>query len=359
MKNNGHNLYFYYFLFLALITLNVLPSAFAISQCKLSMTVSYAPVQQLSIADVDFENFESRNLLFTLSIKNDTTVTISAILQIKLSIKLADQTLLPDPGLTFTSKEFEVPVEGLIITNLEIGKNTKIKTSEYNLENEVKNKVQDVALATGKFPAGIYIFNIILTPINCGKVVSEPVILTIQNPSRVELRSPRDGEVTNEFPLFEFFSDCNKVELTVAKKSSDQSREEAISHEPPMDRKDLIGQNSFLYSGGRPLEQGKTYVWKVVGKILGPGGTEIEVPSPIGLFKVSSSEQAGPEDALLKILEEMFGSRYPAIFEQIHNGDFNLTGMNTLNGAVISRGDLLRLLNELRQINDNVELSFE
>jgi hypothetical protein len=55
----------------------------------------------------------------------------------------------------------------------------------------------------------------------------------------------------------------------------------------------------------------------------------------------------------------MFGSRYPAIFGQIHNGDFNLTGMNTLNGAVISRGDLLRLLNELRQINDNVELSFE
>lgn len=355
MKNNGHNLYFYYFLFLALITLNVLPSASAISQCKLSMTVSYAPVQQLSIADVDFENFSSRTLLFTLRINNSGIITDTVQLRLTINIVLANGKHY-EPALMFRNENNLIFQSGsTILTNLNLG---KLISEPTQYKDEVKTNILDVALATGKFPSGRYSYSFSIFNEKCD-VSSPPVVVTLENISRIELRSPRDGEVTNEFPLFEFFHDGNKAELTVAEKSSDQSREDAISREPAMTRIELIGQNSFLYSGGRPLEQGKTYVWKVVGKTLGPGGTEIEAPSPIGLFKVSSSEQAGSEDALLKILEELFGSRYPAIFEQIHNGDFNLTGMNTLNGTVISRGDLLRLVNELRQINDNVELSFE
>ena len=355
MKNNGHNLHLYFFLLLTIIGLNVLLSASAISQCKLSMTVNSVPVQQLSLADVDFENFSGRTLLFTLRIINNDIATARAQLRLTINIALANGKIY-EPALKFYSEDsLNLPSGSTILTNLNLG---KLISEPTQYKDEVKTNILDVALATGKFPSGRYSYSFSIFNEKCD-VSSPSIVVTLENISRIELRSPRDGEVTNEFPLFEFFHDGNKAELTVAEKSSDQSREDAISREPAMTRIELIGQNSFLYSGGRPLEQGKTYVWKVVGKTLGPGGTEIEVPSPIGLFKVSSSEQAGSEDALLKILEELFGSRYPAIFEQIHNGDFNLTGMNTLNGTVISQGDLLKLFNELRQINDNVELSFE
>lgn len=327
----------------------------------MTMTVSYAPIQQLSIADVDFDHFESRTLLFTLRITNPNATTCNAKVHIILAVKLADGSYTSAQAMSFTSKEFPIPPGVTNITNLDIGRGKRIEKEDYQLSDEAKTKVQDVALATGKFPSRQYKFNFTLENSTCTCDDNPSFELVFENPSRIELRSPRDGELTNEFPMFEFYSDGANIQLTVAEKTADQSREEAIHREPPMNSVSLYRQNSYVYTGGRPLEDGKTYVWQVVTKTLGPGGTNVEVSSPIGLFIVSNSVQTnGAEDVILRLLKEMFSPRYPGIFQQIEHGEWTLnSGGYTLNGSALSQSELLKLLNDLQQIKDDVELSLE
>lgn len=331
------------------------------AQCPLTLSpVTYAPVQQLSIADIDFEHFESHTLLFTLEVKNSSGSDVQTQLQVTLDIMLANGTL-NERVLDLMSDPFTIGSSGRTITNLQMGRGGDIEFHNVTLPQDAREKVQDVALATGKFPAGTYTFRFALVNTECGTLPAEPpVVFVVQNPSRVELRSPRDGEVTNEFPLFEFFLDNSDwATLTVAEKDPDQSRDEAIVRQPPMLEVDLTGQNAFPYSGGRPLEDGKSYVWRIVSKTRSPGGTDLEVSSPIGLFTVSASGAASPQDALLNQLEEMLGRRYPGIFKEIRDGGFTLTGQYELNSSSLSRAEVLDLLLQLREMSDTIDLTLE
>ncbi len=336
------------------------------SQC-LTMRVSMSPFQQLSPANIDLEHFETKTLLFTLFIGNDTCGSVSVQLDISLKITLADGTRLPEP-VTFTTLPFDVPTGGKVITNLMIGKNSEIKSKKFEPPADVREKVLNVALATGKFPAGRYEFDFKLSNEQGEYVIPvnpiEPIDL--KNPSRVELHSPRDGETTNEFPFFEFFHEGRTGIITIAEKLPGQSREDAIMQDPPMNEKPIMeNQNSFLYSGGRPLEQGKSYVWRVVSKIREVNGIENEISSPISLFSVSSSTQENLSsqkltvDPILKILEENLGNQHSAIFDQIRKNNFITSGQYMLNGTVISRGELMKIINELKKIDENIEVSFE
>lgn len=327
------------------------------AQCPLTMEVSHSAAEQLSLADVDFEHFQGTNLLFTVSLHNTNPVPVQAVLHLSIDIALADNSGNYPSAVVLTTKPFQVPGSGgRTITNLNLGTGGDIKTETFDFNAEAKSKLQDGALATGNFPAGTYTIHVGLTDLGCSAQV---VTLVLQNPSRVELRSPRDGEVTNEFPLFEFYQEGDRAVLTVAEMSPDQSREEAINRKPPMLEIELSGRNSFLYSGGRPLEDGKTYVWSVVSKIRTAGGTDIDVASPIGEFAVSSSPVADNGDALLNQLEEILGSRYHALFTQIRNSGFKLTGSCALNNSNLTQSELLDLLNQLRELGDSVELTLE
>lgn len=331
-------------------------------ECPLSFTVSYAPVQQLSIADVDFEHFESRILLFTLRFQNASDSSIAAQLVIEMNVRLASGAVY-NQALYFKSKQFDVPHGVMIVTNIDFGRTGRIQSEEFRLSDEAKTNIQDVALASGKFPAGIYSYRFSLITSGCEPVAADPpeIKLSLENPTRVELRSPRDGEFTIEFPLFEFFHEGNKAELLVTEKEADQTPEDAIANVPWMNKIEIAGQNSYLYSGGRPLEQGKTYVWQVVSKTTGLGGIENQVASPIWSFTIQTTQQgAGSvENTILKILEEMFHDKYRGIFEQIRDGEFALSGQYIWNETPVAQGELLSLLNELRQYIDEVELTFE
>jgi hypothetical protein len=328
------------------------------------MHVTYAPVQQLTIGDIDFEHFQSHRLLFTFDIRNQADSVVHAHLGIRMKVKLFNGTVNDPNAIILVTKPFPIPPGGRIITNLNIGSGSDIATDQFTMSDEVKQKVEDVALATGKFPAGNYLITPALTCENSVAAscpdCSRPIEFDIENPSRVQLRSPSDGETTNEYPFFEFYSDGSTNVLTVAEKLPDQSREDAILRQPPMLETTLNGQFSFLYAGGRPLEAGKTYVWRVVNKTTGTGGADIEVTSPIGFFTVSASGASGQlNDVLLNQLEDLFGRRYPEIFRQIRNGHFQSTGTFSRDGISIDEQTLLNLLNELRANPDGVDLSFE
>jgi hypothetical protein len=341
-----------------IVVILLVVSTGARGQCPVTMNVSHTAAQQLTLADVDFEHFQGTNLLFTISLRNDNPALDAVVtLHLTIDINLADNSGSFANAVELTTKPFTVPHSGTrTITNLNLGTGGDIKSETFEFDDAAKSKLQDGALATGQLPAGTYTIHVGLTNLGC---TPEVVTIVLRNPSRVELRSPRDDEVTNEFPLFEFYQESDRAVLTVAERTPDQSREDAITRQPSMLEVELSGQNSFLYSGGRPLEDGKTYVWRVVSKVRSAGGTDFDISSTIGEFKVSASAQGNTDDALLNQLEELLGSRYHDVFVQIRNSGFKLTGSYTLNDASLNRNELLDLINQLRQMGGTIDLTFE
>ena len=331
--------------------------------CPPTIVLSHISTQQLSLADVDFQHFRSATVLFTLQIANNLNVSVDATLGLEVDIRLADGSRNFPQAVSYTSGLFPVPPGGRMITNLDIGTGGSIPTATFVFDEEAKNYLKDAALGTGTFPAGTYTFHFtVAEPSVCSGDTSVDVRFDIENPTHVELRSPANGETTNEFPLFEFYQEGNRAILTVAEKNPDQSNEDAIVRKPAMIEQDLLGgQNSFLYAGGRPLEVGKTYAWQVIGKVRGAGGKDNDIASPIWSFTVSNTPNGGvtADDAILNQLEEIFGQRYPDLFQQIRSREFSFTGSYTLNGGTLSPSDLLNLIHQLREFGDTADLSFE
>jgi len=328
------------------------------SQCLLTLDVSHTPVQQLSISDIDFEHFQSRTLLFTMEIRNPTPLPVDAVVEITMDVSLADGSVFT-PALTYKSQPFPVKAGGQTFTNLDMGSgSTVIKTASFDYDDQAKKKFDDVALGTGRFPSGKYAF---LVKVGCAGVtggeVEDRFVLVLRNASRVELRSPLDGESTNQFPLFEFFTDATSARLVVAEIPPGGSPQDAINRDPAMLDVDLHNQNSYFYSGGRLLEQGKSYAWQVTGKSLGSGGLNDDIKSEVRKFTVSQTGLT--EDEILRRIEEILGPKHKAVFDKIRKGEFKLTGKYTNNNATISTGELLNLIYELRDALDNAEVGLE
>jgi hypothetical protein len=329
----------------------------ASSQCPLTLQVSNTPVQQLSIGDIDFEHFQSRTLLFTMAIGNSSALPANAVIDITMDVQLTDGSVFA-PALTYKSLPFPVKAGGQTFTNLDMGSSSiVIKTASFDYDDQAKKRLDDVVLGTGRFPSGKYSF---LVKVTCEDGTGEQnghFVLVLRNASRVELRSPIDGESTNQFPLFEFFTDATSARLVVAEIAPGGSPQDAINRDPAMLDVDLHNQNSYFYSGGRLLEQGKSYAWQVTGKSLGSGGLNDDIKSEIRKFTVTQTGLT--EDEILRRIEEILGPKHKGVFDKIRKGEFKLTGKYTNNNATISTGELLNLIYELRDALDNAEVGLE
>lgn len=330
----------------------------AAGQCP-QINVSSTAAQYFMIGDIDFQHFPTNTLLFTVTMSSPDSVQAS--LAVSVDIQFMDGSGSVQNAVTYQSLPFWIPKGGRTITNLNLGYNaTDIKTASFNINTNVEQKIKDIYLGSGSFPAGIYTFDIKVTPTGGCPSDDKKVIFVIQNLTRMELRSPRDGETTNEFPLFEFSYDGSQSEIIVAEITGDQTPDDAIVRKPAMVDQMLYGQNVYLYgSGGRPLEDGKSYVWRVIGKIQGPNGSTSDVPSEIRKFTVSSTSAVGTVDDILSQLDQIFGQRYHDLFEQLKSDGFASDGTVTLNGQRVGPGELINLLNLLREQSETAEISVE
>jgi hypothetical protein len=331
--------------------------SFYASQAQLSVRVRMAQIQQLSPAQLDFENFESTVLLFTIDITYPGTHLvklvnnqIEAVLRNGATVKMLE-------GNGFNTDPFNV-TDRRSINNFKLGKSGEIKIQDFNITNEAREKIIKPALATGKFPAGIYrfIINAVDADSQNAVPIETEVNLQLESPSQIELRSPREGEITNEFPIFEWTYDGQEVELTINEKLPDMSREEAIGRFPFVFKDKQTGINSFQYPpvGVRHLQKGKTYVWRVVGKIKAAGGDQ-NIESPLGLFKVEDDINIIKRSELLDRLERTLGSKWQKVFDKIKEKELNPTEAFYLNNKQLSNAELEDILNFLEQNSSSVE----
>jgi hypothetical protein len=325
------------------------------AQCPLTLTSSQVPVEQLTLADFDIQHFESRGLIFTVNIANAGSVPVDVQMEILLKVRLASgEDFLPAAELK--TDPFTVPVGSRTITNLNLGQTKDISFETFDVIDAARDAIEDRALSTGIFPAGVYTFEFSLLG-DCAGVTPVDVEIRIGNASRLELIAPRDGEEVSQYPVFEFFHEGRAARLTVAELRPGQTYEDAIDRNPPMLEKELTTERTVVYSGGRLLEQGKSYVWRVSTLTRIAGGTTVDLSSPVYGFTVA--EGGTFEDALLARLERMYGRQYPEVFRAIHDGKFSPTGSFSLDGTSVSAADLAKILDALEEALDSSELTFE
>ena len=112
--------------------------------CSLSMQVSHTAAEQLSLADLDFPNFRSTNLLFTVNIIYPANAPVSAMasLHLVMDITLAQGTISFPGALDLTTKSFSVPPGGRTITNMNLATGGDIQTQTYSFSREAKTKIE-------------------------------------------------------------------------------------------------------------------------------------------------------------------------------------------------------------------------
>jgi hypothetical protein len=358
------------FLAASLMLMFLLGSGVVRAQQNVSFFVDYLPLDQLRIADLDFQTGGSSSYYFTLSVQGDPCQACVA-LKFQLSVLLPDVSY-PN-ALDFTTETFDLP---RTYTNLDIGPNSPIKLKRGTKVNwtpqEAKTRIETEALATGKLPAGTYRFVVTLVdadghqlPNVGGRGNPQTIELTLRNISRLDLISPLNNEVVpNPFPLFQWVFDGTRVELSVYERlPQHQSKEEAAQGVPQLIQA-LDGVSSFQYppTASRLLEAGKRYVWRVQGSTSGSGGVGTTINSEIWEFSVAGSGGSNSplggggsqgQQNIVNQLQNIPGMT-TQLMDQLNSGNLQPTGVLMVNGLPVSAGELVAVLNDLAQNPDKV-----
>jgi hypothetical protein len=324
---------------------------------NLRVTTTTAPVDILTISDVDFVNSTTPKWLFTIDIalvnpvpggveaemEMVGTVTLASGEQFDRAFYLKTTPFLVNPSRSFTNLDFRNPA----------------LRASYSVDESAKNRFEQTALATGTMPPGSYTFTITVRPTGgTERPVTDEARFILSNPSRVDLLLPLDrDDAVNRFPLFQWIFDGSRSRLKIYEKLPGQvSLEETASGVPILQTEVTMTGFQYPSSGVRVLEPGKTYVWYVEGLIRASGGNEQVIPSTLRSFAIAQGPGSASQPSMLDALERALGPQYKPLFDQLRTEGFSSAGTMRLDGAAISNVDFLRLVN-LFQSNPDALLS--
>jgi hypothetical protein len=338
---------------------------------QVPITVNHLPVDQLNISDIDFQTGGSSRYYFSVSIGRSLLID-TVRLHFSVDIQLPGERF--DNAISFVTAPFKIPKT---FTNLDLGPNSSINIDGVvNFNDLVRSRIRDEALATGKLPAGTYRFTFeLLSQLGLPIQTSgdNRIVLTLRNISRLDLISPRDGEVApNTFPLFQWIFDGNRVELSVYERLPQHSSKEEAAQGTPHLCVVLDNVRSFQYPAAnlsqacpgvvlRNLESGKKYVWRVRGLTTGSGGGGTSINSEIWEFTVASS--AGTQSAVAGTggaQQNLSGQILnipgldPRLLSQLSSGSLLPTGVVLVNGIPVTVGEITTILNDLAQNPDKI-----
>jgi hypothetical protein len=294
----------------------------------LRVTTTTAPVDVLTIADVDFVNSTTPKWLFTIDVALTGAVpggveaemeivgavTLGGGEQFDRAFYLKTTPFLVNPSRSFTNLDFRNPS----------------LRSTYSVDENAKQRFEQTALATGTMPPGAYSFAITVRRTDG----SEP---PVGDEARFLLSNP--------FPLFQWIFDGTRSRLKVYERLPGQvTLEETASGVPILATE--VATTGFQYpvSGVRVLEPGKTYVWHVEGLLRTSGGSEQIIPSTLRSFTIAQGPGSASQPSMLDALERALGPQYRALFDQLRAEGFTSTGAMRLDGSAMSTVDFLRLL---------------
>jgi len=319
---------------------------------QVDVQTTLAPVNTLSINDVDFINATTPKWLFTVVLTPRGPVPVQVRMNIRLAVSFAGDGSF-NQAARYASPVFELN-GSRTLTNLDL------RAAEFRapvvLDQEARERFEETGLPSGDIPAGSYEFFVEITTADGQTILGDDDDrLVLTNPSTVEPLMPSDGEnVLTAYPLFQWRGDAASWRIAVFQRLPGQSGLEETAAGVPHLTAEVNGQ-SFLYpaAGARPLQQGETYVWYVEGIQPSLGGNEHSFRSTLRSFTVSSGSQT-MNRSLLDDLEQALGPRYQGLIDQLRSGGFSPSGTVRLNGTPISITELMGILATLRGNPDAV-----
>lgn len=314
----------------------------------IQVTTTPAPVDYLTVGDVDFIHSTTPKWLFTIDLaavppvpggvevemEITGSVSLSTGERYDRAIYLKSTRFLLNPTRSFTNLDFLNPA----------------LRASYSVDEAAKKMFETAALPTGTMPAGTYDFSVLVTPVSSAlRPVNDGFQFVLSNPSRVELLLPLEGDdAVPQFPLFQWLFDGTVARLHVYERLPGQaSYEEAASGIPHHSVELTSRAYQYPTSGVRSLVPGKTYVWYVEGVTRSTGGQEQTIRSPLRSFAVASTASTS-EASLLDAIERALGPSYRALFEQLRAGGYTTVDGMRVDGAPLPTVDFLRLLNQFQ-----------
>ncbi len=343
---------------LALSVLLLSLSARAQETDQVNLMLTLPNYNQIYVADLDLKHVQSTGVLFTAQLQSLASTPIQVKLRLTVNVTLANGNSYPDIADVTTNPFWLQPAQMKVITNVDLsGENPplSVETSHYNTDqvNELKN----VALATGKAPAGIYEFVLQCTDVN-NNSISQPArgTIVVTNPSQIDLALPIDqGNITTLFPHFQWSSNVDTVVLSVYEKlPSQMSPEDVVSGVPflrvTVPNSSSPSPGSFNYPpsgpGVRLLQNSKTYYWYVEIPSSATRGSGIR--SDIWSFTIGGQDtsMAGGDindQATIALKSFLSGTDYRDLVAKIEM----LTGQATYDGSTISTQELIDILQNI------------
>jgi hypothetical protein len=337
-----------------LLLLLVVPSL--LSAQEITVRSVTAPIDVLTVNDVDFTKATTPKWLFTIEVTVAPPGTAATLfLRMQLDVALSSGEVFPD-AVSIETTPFSV-TGTRTITNLDLQNPGFVASSR--TDPGARQRLEETALPSGIVPAGIYNFRVEVIPVNGGPGASDEFRFSLKNPSTVDLLAPMDGEtVTTTFPLFQWIFEGPSATISVYEKLEGQaSYEEAASGVPALTEEVTTPYFQYPTAGARVLQPGHTYVWFVDGHIRRSGGTEQDITSQIRSFTVSRNAGTGFGGATVSLLDELeraLGPQYAPVFDQLRKKGFTATGEIRLDGSAITSLDMLQVLNRFRTRPESV-----
>lgn len=320
----------------------------------LTLSVTYARLDQISPADFDFKTGKSRVFLFAATIGNPTPVN-DAVLEIIVSGKLADGRILNPIGTVVT---LPFAVSGSkTITNSDIGTTVQTDNNLTGVNSDNIKKIEDEVRATSKLPFGAYTFAFrVYQKSNLSNSTSFPPInIEIINPTRPpDLVSPaNDATLPNQFPLFQWIATTFKqVELEIREQVQERQPPEDVMINGVQRLLKRFTTSAYQYLQADPtLVPGKKYYWTVRG-IQNTGNVETKIPAQeIRLFQVTGQTTIVDNTTSTTIrtqLENALGQQFKGILDQIKSGPLSPTGTIQFGGVNMSIAEFIQLMNDIQ-----------
>jgi len=309
-----------------------------------------APVDLLTVNDLDFLNATTPKWIFTITMRSEQPVQV--VMDIAINIMLADGNRFPN-AVAITTDPFDV-VNARTVTNIDLT-NGNPSVAEHVVRADARTRLEETALPGGRIPVGLYQFFVTVTP-EGGTPVSVTFDLEPTNPGSIQLLFPPDGdENASEFQLFQWRYDGTRSRISVYEQLPGQmAPEEVISGVPHLT--EVVETNSFQYpsSGVRALQPGRTYVWTIEGLAGVSGGGDALLRSELWTFRVST-RNAPWVSGILAEIEQAVGPDFAEVFNRIRREGLTADGTMSLNGTPIAYNELVRLLEHLREKQGSVK----
>jgi len=290
------------------------------------------------LLDFDFNNGRNNPDMFSYSLSYTPNDPQGAPIKIKLefewlatvpSLNLTNSQIvymLSNPfdfkgEVVLTTKDFDQNMRNLYYTD---GRQVPISITEFKQNVE---RLKAVIMATGKLPAGSYIFKLNIMNESGSVLKSQTQEIGVSNPSTLELISPggtldQNLEIATTFPQFQWesidfmWSSANcptcgySIRIAEYDPAKHSSVEEALHDRANLPYPDNGGEfrlpsqavtsragvglytagTIFQYpmTGAKPLEAGKTYVWQIKKTYPTTSGPET-ISSQIFAFTIKAS----------------------------------------------------------------------